>query len=604
MITIKYTLYREPNNNLDAKQQILLNRGINLDIQEKWLNAGRADFISWRLLGEKKMRGLAEELVSAITNGENVLIIVDADNDGFASAAVLANYLYHQYPNWIEDEHLKFVMHKDKQHGFDDVLDRILEIHEETPLSIVIAPDGGSNDVESHKILHEKGIYCATLDHHIVEDKEFHNSYCNVINVEICEYPNKALTGAGVTWKFCECLDEYIKETPEALGIGQFAENFIDIAALGDIADMADLREIEIKALTNVGLSQITNPFFKAMAEKNSYSINNMNGINYYSVAFYVCPYVNGTIRSGTMEEKELVFKSMLEYEANKMVPSSKRGHKGEMVPLWEEAVLVAERVKRRQTKYQNETMELFEDKIIADNLDDHAIIVIKCEQGEVEPGLAGLIANKIMAKYQHPCMVLTHGVDDNGEVVYSGSARNIPNSPIEDLREFVEHSEYSLYSSGHASAFGCSFPDTKIDTFIEDTDALCRREGYKFEPVYKVDYIWGPSTIDSQKILDIAQLDIYGQNIPESYVAVENLPLSQDNVTLMGLQKGHPTIKITVGDVAIIKFKASEEMYNNLISGNKVINLVGKCKMNEWQGKITPQIIVEDWDIREEWIF
>ena len=155
-----------------------------------------------------------------------------------------------------------------------------------------------------------------------------------------------------------------------------------------------------------------------------------------------------------------------------------------------------------------------------------------------------------------------------------------------------------------HNGAFGISFPDQQVNSFIEYVDRYCRDSNIKFEPVYKVDYIWGPSTIDSQKILDIAQLDIYGQNIPESYVAVENLPLSQDNVTLMGLQKGRPTIKITVGDVAIIKFKASEEMYNNLISGNKVVNLVGKCKMNEWQGKITPQIIVEDWDIREEWIF
>jgi hypothetical protein len=33
--------------------------------------------------------------------------------------------------------------------------------------------------------------------------------------------------------------------------------------------------------------------------------------------------------RSGTMEEKELLFTAMLEWRANEMIPSTKRGCKG-----------------------------------------------------------------------------------------------------------------------------------------------------------------------------------------------------------------------------------------------------------------------------------
>ena len=36
----------------------------------------------------------------------------------------------------------------------------------------------------------------------------------------------------------------------------------------------------------NVGLNQISNPFVKGMASANDFSIQKMNGINYYSVAF------------------------------------------------------------------------------------------------------------------------------------------------------------------------------------------------------------------------------------------------------------------------------------------------------------------------------
>ena len=74
--------------------------------------------------------------------------------------------------------------------------------------------------------------------------------------------------------------------------------------------------------------------------------------------------------------------------------------------------------------------------------------------------------------------------------------------------------------------------------------------------------------------------------------------------ITLMGLEKGHPTIKITVNGVSIIKFKASEELYEQMCQENMVLTVVGKCAINEWNGTVTPQILVEDFDLREEWIF
>ena len=48
-----------------------------------------------------------------------------------------------------------------------------------------------------------------------------------------------------------------------------------------------------------------------------------------FGIAFYVVPYINAMTRSGTLEEKYLIFEAMLEWRADEMIPSTKRGFKG-----------------------------------------------------------------------------------------------------------------------------------------------------------------------------------------------------------------------------------------------------------------------------------
>ena len=73
--------------------------------------------------------------------------------------------------------------------------------------------------------------------------------------------------------------------------------------------------------------------------------------------------------------------------------------------------------------------------------------------------------------------------------------------------------------------------------------------------------------------------------------------------ITLMSPDK-HPTLKIKLDDVDIIKFKSSQEEYEEFCGDNKILTLVGKCKKNEWNGNVSPQILIEDFELREEWIF
>lgn len=582
---MNYKLYKDPRSELSATQQILYNRDIPIEIQEEWLNAGWDEINDWRLFD--LMESAVNRVYDAVQNEENVQVVVDCDTDGYTSSAILTNYLFTLYPDWTHF-HLSHTLHKGKEHGLSDVLDEIL-----SDTKLVICPDAASNDIEIHKQLKEKGIDVICLDHH--EASEYSNDYAITVNPQICNYPNKSLTGAGVTWQFCRAFDELYADEPHA-------NDFIDLAALGDCGDMADYRQLEIRALCNIGFSNIKNPFFFSMAKKNDYSIQKMNGINYYSMAFYVVPFINAVVRSGTMEEKKTVFDSMLLEYAFEDTESSKRGEKGKSVPLYEEAVTVAERVKRRQTKLQDESMELLENKIEEENLLDNAIILCLCEPGEVEKNISGLCANKLQAKYQKPAAILTYSKTINDdEPYYRGSMRNYSLSPIQNLKDELEKTEEIEFCAGHQGAAGLGIALSHVGSFLEKFNN--QYKDVDQTPTYWVDYIWNSRTIDGNKILDIADLNIYGQEIPESLVAIEDVCLRPDMITLMSPDK-HPTLKIQVGDISIIKFKSSQEEYEQFCQDNIVLNAVCKCNKNEWQGNISPQLICEDFDLREEWVF
>lgn len=583
---MKYKLYKDTISEYSALQQILYNRGIPIEEQKEWLNAGWNEINNWRLFD--LMESAVNRVYDAVQNEENVQVVVDCDTDGYTSSAILTNYLFTLYPDWTHF-HLSHTLHKGKEHGLSDVLDEIL-----SDTKLVICPDAASNDVEIHRQLKEKGIDVICLDHH--EASEYSNDYAITVNPQICDYPNKSLTGAGVTWQFCRAFDELYAGEPHA-------NDFIDLAALGDCGDMADYRQLEIRALCNIGFSNIKNPFFFSMAKKNDYSIQKMNGINYYSMAFYVVPFINAVVRSGTMEEKKTVFDSMLLEYTFEDTESSKRGEKGVKVPLYEEAVTVAERVKRRQTKLQDESMELLENKIEEENLLDNAIILCLCEPGEVEKNISGLCANKIQAKYQKPAAILTYSKTINDdEPYYRGSMRNYSLSPIQNLKDEVEKTGEIEFCAGHQGAFGSGIALSHVGSFLEKFNN--QYSDIDQTPTYWVDYIWNSRTLDGSKILDIADLNIYGQEIPESLVVIEDVALNPSMVTLMGLEKGHPTIKIQIGDVSLIKFKASEELYEEMCGENMVLTCVCKPNKNEWNGNVSPQLIIEDYILREEWIF
>lgn len=512
--------------------------------------------------------------------------------DGYTSSAILMNYLYAIEPEWTK-EHVSYLHHFSKEHGLNDMLDYIMD---ERP-DLVIVPDGGTNDIKAIKALNDVDIDVLVLDHHLAESEPLDNGCSLVVNVQTSDYPDKSLTGAGVAWQFCRAMDELFPRY-----VGPQADNFLDLCALGNCADMADSRAFEIHAVMNLGFENIKNPFFFQMCKQHEYTLNKRNGLNYLSVAFAVVPFINAITRSGTMEEKDMVFQGMLSQYAFDKVSSSKRGEKDIKIYRYQEAVTVADRVKRRQDKLVQETVELLDKKVQEESLLEHKILFFRCEPDEVESTIAGLIANKMQAKYQRPCIVARHTRDLDGKEYYRGSLRNYSFSPVKNMKDICEQTGLTEFVAGHQSAAGISVAVKDIDDFLRATDELYK--DVDFTPVYLVDYIWKPKDLIPQEILEIAELDIWGQEMPQSTIVVEDIPLSENNVQILGLAKGKPTLKIECNGIEFMRFGSSEEEYEEFIQPNMYLTIVGTCNKNEWNGNIKPQIMIDDFELKQKWVF
>lgn len=575
---MRYQLIKPINPEYSTIEQILTNRGIKREDVYHYLNTTDDDISSPLDLGEKSLNAAAQTIIQHIFSKDKTLVICDCDCDGFTSAALLINYLYDLFPTYVETG-LKWFVHEDKQHGLEDVMDYI----NQKDFKLVICPDASSNDYEYHKQLKAKGIDVIVLDHHLADAT---SEDAIVINNQLCGYENKELSGVGVVYQFCRFIDSKMQSN--------FADNYLDLVALGLTGDMMSLTSIETKHLINKGFEpeNIKNPYIYEMWQKNHFKLG--DHITSIDAAFYIVPMVNAVQRSGTIEEKELLFKSMLKYEAFAEIPSTKRGCKGQTERLVDQAVRMSTNVKNRQTRAQDASMEYLENRIVKENMMDRKVLLFTLEPGKVDKNIAGLIANKISAKYQRPSCMLTKVGD-----VYQGSARGYEMSGVTNFKDICDNTGCVNWTAGHQNAFGVSINVDKIDEFLEKTDAALAN--MTSEPVYYVDYIYNGADVNPQDILAISDLsNLWGKDLDEAMVAVKDIKISKDLVTVY--RKTSNTLKITLPNkVSLMKFNATDEeceMLENQTGAYIQMEIVGKCHKNEWMGNVSPQIFIEDWEI------
>ena len=570
---MKYKLIAKPNKNYSPMQQILVNRGIDVKDIEHYLKTSDADILNPDLLDN--MAEGVKRLVSAIKNQEKMFLIVDCDADGFTASAALVNYIYKVFPSAMDL--LSIQLHEGKEHGIEE---KWLEEIVANEYKLVICPDASSNDYEQHKFLKDNGIDVLVLDHH---DAEEVSENAIIINNQLSDYPNKTLSGVGIVYKFCSKIDELMKIKE--------ADTILDLVSLGMIADMMDMRNFETKHLIQKGLTRIENPFFKALVERQAYSIGET--VTPIGVAFYIAPLINATIRVGTQNEKEVMFKAMLNHCAYDMIPSTKRGEKGKTETIVTQAVRNATNVRNRQKKARDNGFEYVEQIIAANNLDKNKIIVVQVSE-DLDKNLTGLIANQLMAKYQKPVLL----VRETDEGLLQGSARGYDKSELKDLKSFLLESGFMEYAEGHAAAMGVGIYKDKVNALVDYSNTVLAN--YDFSACYDVDYEYMSNDFKAQDIIDIGSMkSLWGKGVDEAMVVIKGIKITSNNITLMSANK-NPTIKITLQNgTSLIKFGASQAEFESLkSSGYTEIDVIGTCAINEWQGMITPQILIKDYEV------
>lgn len=557
-------------------EQVLVNRGIPYDQINHYLNTTDDDILDPRLIPH--LDEGAKMLIKHISQNDKVLIQVDSDCDGYTSAALLMNYLYCLFPSFVNNN-ISYRVHMGKQHGI--IPDTIPE-----DVKLVIAPDSSSNDYEAHEYLNLSGVDVLVIDHH---EADHISKYACVINNQLCDYPTKSLSGVAMVWKFCCYIDMLLKT--------DHAQKFLDLVALGLVADMMDVRDFETRRLIDKGLQQIRNPYFRGAIDKDQFHFT--NEITPIGVAFYIAPLINATTRVGTQEEKLMLFESMLDFRGYELVPSTKRGCKGQAETRVEQACRNCTNIKSRQTKIRDNSLEKIEQIIVNQNLLSNKILIVQLDDLITDRNLTGLIANQLMSEYQRPVLILNKIENEDGTITWEGSGRGYDKSRLKDFRGFLENNKYVMYAEGHANAFGIGIKDEDIGAFIASTNSAL--DGFDFTPIYNVDFIYKSDELTPDEVIDIAGMkSLWGQGVEEAEIAVEGIKVHKDNIRILSPDK-NPTLKIMLPNgINFMKFRSSEEEYDKLYSelGYVTINIVGECERNIWNNKISPQVMIKDYEI------
>lgn len=563
---------------MSVVEQVFVNRGIAADEVNHYLNTSVADVVDPATI--TNIETGAKMLVSHIAQGDKVLIQIDSDCDGFTSAAVLINYLNCLFPGFVQNN-VFYRPHTNKAHGI---------IPETVPsdVKLVIAPDSSSNEFEIHKELHDRGVDVLVIDHH---NTTHYSEYACVINNQMDDYPTKSLSGVGMVYKFCSYLDSLLHV--------DYADQYLDLVALGILADVMDLRDFETRYLVDTGLANVRNPFLRGMVAKQDFQLKGK--LTPHGVSFYIAPGVNAITRVGTVEEKLMLFESMLEFRAYEQIPSTKRGCKGQMETRVEQACRNCTNIRNRQNKARDASLEIIERLIEEKNLLENQVLAVKLEgKNESNRNITGLIANQIMGRYQRPVLILNRTVHDedpdNVYVTWDGSGRNANGTDLTNFQEFLNESGYFEFAEGHDNAFGVSIRDEHFADFIKYANE--KLKDVDFSPKYTPDVIYFANMVHGSEILKLADLGhIWGQGVEEPTVVITDVKVDKNNLNLFG-----STLKIALPSdegISLVKFRSSNEEYESLYSelGCVTINVVGKCSRNTgWDDK--PQIIIDDYEI------
>lgn len=495
-----------------------------------------------------------------INKNSKFFIQIDEDFDGYSSAAILYNYLSHFTDN------IGWRTHDGKKHG-------IIPNTIPSDTDLLIIPDSSSNEHELHKEVVQKGTDILILDHHQIHSE---SPYAITINNQIKdqEYDNKDLSAAGIVYKFCQSLDEYYSVS--------HADNYLDLVACGNIADSMSTKPLETRYYIQQGLKNINNPLLKTFVKNHRYIDGDWLKIK--DVSWSIAPMINAIARVGSVQEREMVF-----YALTNQVEEENLDRVYEIMG----------KIRERQNEIRGENNRMIDNIVNGQKLYEDNIIIVDASEF-IQPALSGLTAIHLASKHKRPTLVLRG--TDNGNL--RGSARNADGHPITNLRQFLSDSGLFVFCEGHPQAFGLEIKRenvSKVVELFEKTLELGEDQGYKVD--FKLDsaQLSYPiiATIDEYK-------HVWGKDVEEPQFAIKDVLIDVNSAKVIG--KDMNVIKFVSRGIEYIKFSSSTEEFKEKIQSRMhknnrdlVADVVGTVAINEFAGRRTPQVVIEDFVVTGE---
>lgn len=553
-------------------------RNSDIDDPAKLRNRDRAATAAYEILSR-----------STLDNPIHIYVQPDPDTDGFTSSAILIQYLKQRFPSVM----VRWNLHEGKNHGIDPSFVKGEE-------KLVFIPDAGSNDYKQQEELVKAGHMVVILDHHEVENYQDTGAIL-VNNQDSPDFSNKYLSGAGITYRFIKYRDQkyFAAEKP-------IADDYLDLAATGIIADARNRTSLGNNYIAYYGLSHIRNQFLKEIINKQSSSpsrgIKDPSHVTKIDVAFYIAPIINGVIRSGTPDDKEIVFKAISTAMddgpdgGQGWFESEYRGVKRQET-LWQYAARLAFNAKNRQDAAKKRGFEQITALIDANGWDKHNLIIAAVDDkvaDKINPNFTGLIAMELVKKYNKPCLLL-RPTEYEGQLVYGGSGRNGSFSRLPSLLEFLLGSHLVSYAAGHANAFGVFRPLDNIEKLRRYSDEHLQASIFDNDTI-AVDYWFKPqsgaTTLDTNRLhVFAAASGLYGNSIPQPEFAF-TFPYTSNDYQVRG--KSQDSVKIHYEGVDFVDFKNAALIEDLDKCSGGIITLVGRPQLNVWQGRESIQVRID----------
>lgn len=500
----------------------------------------------------KDMRLAVDRLMRARENGEKILIHGDYDADGVTATALLFLAL----TGWG----FSAIVHIPERSAGYGLQSDVVRQAAEKGTGLIITVDCGVTAVEEAALAQRLGVDLIVTDHH--EPGSVLPEVVALLNPKTDHgYPFGALAGVGVAFKLVQAV-------AQELGVQEETRRFLDIAALGTIADVVPL-EGENRILVTHGLRQMAKTAHKGLRALLDECGFEEKLPQAGQVAFIMAPRINA---AGRMDTCRLALNLFLTQD-------------------YEEAREFARELSRENVNRQKIEQQIVEEAHAQLALGELPRAIVLASP-EWRHGVIGIVASRLVEAYHRPSYLIAV----EGEVG-KGSARGIAGYHV--LEELARQKEWLTAFGGHVYAAGFSVRVEDIDRLRGGLNkALADAEPDLFVPRIQVEAVLTLDTIDVRVLHALEHLAPYGAGNPAPVFGFRNV--SVVSVRRIGKDGRHLKLKVateTEGKITtceVLAFNRGEE--EKAVCAAGLIDLVGTLEINRYRGLETAQILMRDW--------